>query len=153
MVSFTCPAQAEAATPPSFETLRAANVLYVTPQPGCGSLPDRDFTLAVNGALKELDLGVKIVIVDLSNLTSCSSDRLLGPLVVFWNRIRKQHGRMAICGLYKYGREVLRRTRLDLLWPVCDTREAAVDAVNRTKLPADCENLKATLDWIALPGF
>jgi hypothetical protein len=65
-------------------------------------------------------------VVDLSQTVACTSDRLLGPLVVIWNRVRKHDGEMSLCGLGHHGREVLKRTKLNTLWRIYASLEEAL---------------------------
>jgi hypothetical protein len=113
-----------------FEVERHDDTLIVSSLGSFNSIPDDAFTAEVNSLLESFEPDIKSVVVDLHNTRSCTSDRLIGPLIVLWNRVRGHHGKLAICGLCKYGREVLRRTRLHLVWTVCPTREDALQAVS-----------------------
>jgi hypothetical protein len=112
-----------------FSVERRKNTLIVSSLGPFNSLADEDFTDEVNGLLESFGPGIKSVVVDLHKTNACTSDRLIGPLIVLWNRVRNQHGKLAVCGLNKYAHEVLARTRLHLLWTVCPTREDALQAV------------------------
>ena len=54
---------------------------------------------------------------------------MLEWLIALWRRVRKGNGRMAICGVSDVGHEILRTTRLDTIWQLRDTRDAAIDFV------------------------
>ena len=56
----------------------------------------------------------------------------LGFFVKLWKRIRKVDGSMAFCNVSAHEQEVLRVTRLDTLWPVCTSREQAVEQLRQT---------------------
>jgi anti-anti-sigma factor len=55
----------------------------------------------------------------------------LGFFVKLWKRVRDRDGRMAFCGVSDHEREILRVTHLDGMWPICSSREEAVQAVER----------------------
>lgn len=110
---------------------RIQETLVVTPGRDLRSLSDAEFTAEVNVVLDAIDSGATAVVVDLVDTRSFSSDRLLGPLVVFWNRIRKRNGKLVLCNLCAHGCDVLARTNLDRLWPRCDSRDEALELVRR----------------------
>ncbi len=53
----------------------------------------------------------------------------LGFFLKLWKRIRSVDGKMAFCNVSPYEQEVLRLTRLDTLWPICGTREDALQCL------------------------
>jgi anti-anti-sigma factor len=67
-----------------------------------------------------------LVIVDLSH-TEFFGSGFIEVLFRVWNRIQqKQGGKLSLCGLQPYCREVLEVTHLDKLWPLHATRADAV---------------------------
>jgi len=46
-----------------------------------------------------------------------------------WQQISERGGMMAICNVSEMEREVLHVTRFDTLWPVCGSREDALEKV------------------------
>lgn len=66
------------------------------------------------------------VILDLS-VTEFFGSSFIEVLFRAWNRLQqKPGGKMALVGLGPYCREVLEITHLDKLWPMYDTRDAAL---------------------------
>lgn len=112
-----------------FEIQRVDHVLVVTPVKGFDALSDDAFTVEVFLLMDSIEPAVSAIVVDLEQTSACSSDKLLGPLVMLWKRVRKQRGAMAICNLSPYGLEVLRRTKLQSVWPICASRAEALQAV------------------------
>jgi hypothetical protein len=114
---------------PLFSVERKGTTLLISSQREFSGINEEQFAEEVSGLLNSFEPGVKSVVFDLHKTKVRSSDRLIGPLVVLWNRVRQHHGKLAVCGLCKYGFEVLRRTRLHLLWSVCPTCDEALRAV------------------------
>lgn len=69
------------------------------------------------------------VVLDLS-MTEFFGSSFIEVLFRAWNRLQhKPNGKMALVGLGTYCREVLEITHLDKLWPMHDTRAAALDSM------------------------
>lgn len=113
-----------------FEIEQCGDALVVSPIRGFDALSDEEFTLEVFLLMESIDPSVSAIVVDLSQTSACSSDKLLGPLVMLWKRARRHNGRLAICNLSPHGREVLRRTKLQSVWPICASRTEALQAVS-----------------------
>jgi len=109
-----------------FACEQVGRTLVVTPALGFHSLSDEAFSVEVYRLADAIHPDTNAIVVDLGQAGACSSDRLLGPLVMLWNRVRSKQGRLTVCGLCSHGREVLRRTKLDTVWTLSDTRAAAL---------------------------
>jgi anti-sigma B factor antagonist len=73
-----------------------------------------------------------MVVIDLSR-TEFFGSGFIEVLFRVWNRIQqKEGGRLALCALQPYCREVLEITHLDKLWPLYETRADAVAALNKS---------------------
>lgn len=68
------------------------------------------------------------VVVDFCR-TDYFGSSALGLFVRLWKRVRQRQGRMAMCNLSKHESEVLKITRLDEFWAICDTLEEATASV------------------------
>jgi anti-anti-sigma factor len=67
-----------------------------------------------------------LVVIDLTQ-TEFFGSGFIEVLFRVWNRIQqKQGGKMSLCGLQPYCREVIEVTHLDKLWPLHATRSEAV---------------------------
>jgi anti-sigma B factor antagonist len=70
-----------------------------------------------------------VVVLDLSNLRFFGS-ALIEGLFRAWNHLKaRPGGRLSLCGLTSYCREVVEITHLDQLWSIFETREDAVRAL------------------------
>lgn len=68
------------------------------------------------------------MILDLSTVEFFGSS-FIEALFRAWNRLNNgRKGRLVLCGVQDYCREVLEVTHLDRLWPIVPTRQAAIDA-------------------------
>jgi len=67
-----------------------------------------------------------VLLLDLSKTTFIGSS-FLGALVWAWKRLRDRQGRMALCHANQTCREVLHASKLDTIWEVYPTREAALE--------------------------
>lgn len=112
--------------------------LVITAERGYQQLGDRELANQVNRLLQLLDASVSGVVIDLGRTNECPTDRLLGPTAALWNRLGKQPGRLALCGLCEHGRQILERTRLDSVWQVCATRDEALSQVNKEPATKEC---------------
>lgn len=103
--------------------------LIVTPQT---DLRELDYPAIAAGASGILDLlgngTVKNVVLDFHK-TDYYGSTALGFFVKLWKRVRDCNGRMVFCGVSDNEREILKVTRLDGLWPICSSREEAINAV------------------------
>ncbi len=69
------------------------------------------------------------VALDLSH-TQFFSSSFIEVIFRTWNRLKaRPGGRLVLCGLTPYCREILEVTNLTHLWPVCPDRRAAVEAL------------------------
>lgn len=76
-----------------------------------------------------------LVVVDLSNVQFFGSS-FIELLFRARNHLNNRSGRLAICGLQGYCREVVEVAHLDQLWLVCDDRPAAIEALLSGEEPA-----------------
>jgi anti-sigma B factor antagonist len=75
-----------------------------------------------------------LVVLDLSQLRFFGS-ALIEALFRAWNHLKaRPGGRMSLCGLTSYCREVVEITHLDQLWSVFETRAEAVHALKSRAL-------------------
>lgn len=76
---------------------------------------------------------VRNVVVDCSASAGlgCAA---LGLLLRLWKTTRRCHGQFSMCSLSRENLDLLRVVKLDGLWPIYDSRAAAIDAVDRIEL-------------------
>jgi len=78
----------------------------------------------------------KHVIIDLFG-TDYYGSTALGFFVKLWKRVRDHGGRMAFCNMSAHELEVLKVTKLDTLWPLCENFEAAIVAIRSGAMKND----------------
>jgi anti-anti-sigma factor len=66
-----------------------------------------------------------LVVLDLQHVEFFSSS-FIELMFRLWKRLKSRDGRLAICNLHPYCREVIEITNLDSLWTICSTRDEAV---------------------------
>jgi anti-anti-sigma factor len=71
-----------------------------------------------------------LIVLDLSHLRFFGSG-FIEALFRAWNQLNARGGRLSLCGLTAYCREVVEITHLDQLWRVFPTREEAVRFVRQ----------------------
>ncbi len=113
----------------AFEVEREGQTLIVT---ALTDLRELDYPEVEAGARDILDLirdgTIKDVVLDFHK-TDYYGSTALGFFVKLWKRVRERDGRMAFCGVSDHEREILKVTNLDGLWPICSSREEALQAV------------------------
>ena len=77
-----------------------------------------------------VDQGYIRLVVDLSGVDVMNSSGL-GVLILLWDRLQKEGGRMIITGLRPLMYELFTRMRLDTLFPVADSRDEAVKLMDQ----------------------
>jgi anti-anti-sigma factor len=74
---------------------------------------------------------IKNVVIDL-NKTDYYGSTALGLFVKFWKRVTSRGGRMAFCNISDNERKILEIATLHRLWPICASRQEALEQVNAT---------------------
>ena len=74
------------------------------------------------------DPGIAAVLVDFDHVEYFDS-MLLDTLCRAWGRLRERNASMALCNLRDVSEEIVRRCRLDSLWPIYPSRKSAVEAL------------------------
>lgn len=100
--------------------------------------------IVANPALERLEFGLEeqaaalilkplrklenpLVIFDLSQVDNFGS-MFLALLIRCWKLVQAQGGAMSLSGVTPRARELLRVTSLDIVWPIYDTRQEAMEA-------------------------
>ena len=69
------------------------------------------------------------VVVDFEEIAFFGS-LMLGSLHIIWQHVKQCSGNMALCNVSPTGREVLEVAQFHKLWPICDSRTEAIEAVH-----------------------
>jgi anti-anti-sigma factor len=72
--------------------------------------------------------GIAAVLVDFDHVEYFDS-MLLDTLCQTWRHLRERKAAMALCNLRDVSEEIIRKCRLDTLWPVYPTRQSAIEAL------------------------
>lgn len=113
---------------PLTQVLKVGDVTVVEFGPRCELVEDQileplgaELLVAVRGAEPPQ------VVLDLSR-TKFFGSGFIEVLLRVWKELQhKPQARMILCGVQIYCREVLQITHLDQLWPIVDTRDAALE--------------------------
>jgi anti-anti-sigma factor len=103
--------------------------LVLTPASDLMELQTPHIDAGANEVFRRFDEdGCKNVVLDLHRADACGSSAL-GFFVRVWRRVSDRGGRMVVCNVSEHGKELLRITRLDCLWPRYASRAEALRAV------------------------
>jgi anti-anti-sigma factor len=112
-----------------FEVGRKGDTFIVTP---VGDLSEMNYARIEQESREILEIfkrsRLKNLVLDFQRSRYYGSTAL-AFFVKLWRAVSAQDGKMALCNLSDHEREVLAVTRLDSLWPVCSSREEALEAV------------------------
>jgi anti-anti-sigma factor len=72
--------------------------------------------------------GIKNVILDFGK-TDYYGSTALGFFMELWKRVTVRNGQMAFCNVSDHGNELLQITKPDHLWPICSSRNEALEAI------------------------
>lgn len=84
-----------------------------------------EFDALVAGLQRE---GTKEVVIDFGCISYFGSGTL-EALLHLWKQVTAAGGKMALCNVSDIGREIFSISRFDTVWPICNTRDAAIAAV------------------------
>jgi anti-anti-sigma factor len=112
-----------------FAVDRVGDTLVVTALADLGEL---EYPQIESGARHVYDLlndpSVRNTVLDFQQ-TAYYGSSALAFFVRLWKKVSTRHGRMAFCNLSHQEKEILRLTKLDSLWPICGSREEAMQTV------------------------
>lgn len=112
-----------------FEFQDNAGTLILSPTSDLSELELSYFDEEFRAVIRRLeDSGFRNVVLDFQG-TDYYGSTALGFFLKLWKRIRSVDGKMAFCNVSPHEQEVLRLTRLDTLWPICGTREDALQCL------------------------
>ena len=115
----------------AFDTDRTGRTLVLMPRGSVSSLAGEDVGSELNRLLEELcPPGPTNVVIDFAKAAYFGTV-MLGAMHLIWRRVRDQQGKMALCNLSEMGREILRVSGVDVLWPICLTREEALEEIEK----------------------
>ena len=106
------------------------DTVIVTPSTDLGEFGYEQLVAESQKAMDLLDQteGTRNAVINLQK-TDYFGSTALGVFVKLWKRVRKRDGHMAFCGMSEHEREIIAVTKLDQLWSICDSQEAALKEV------------------------
>ena len=116
-------------TPKTFSAESEGQTLIVVPLVNVSGLAEKDVRPELNRILEQLkETGPRNVIIDFAKI-SYFGTTMLEAMHAIWKCAREAGGRMALCNVSNMQREVLHVAGFDTLWPVCSSRQEALQAV------------------------
>lgn len=113
-----------------FSVETAGRTLVVSLNHNIGSFADADVQEELNVVLEAIETHKPAgLVIDFAGISYFGSS-ILEALRVIWNRHHGGEGPMALCNLETVGREIIEVSKFDTLWPICNTRVEAIDAVS-----------------------
>jgi anti-anti-sigma regulatory factor len=112
-----------------FATQRSGDTLIAIPGRGVGSLAGPEFAVDRANLVEEIrNPQVHCVVIDFAHVDYFGS-LLLDTLCMAWKHARECGAGMALCNVSPVGQEILRKAKLNMLWPVFPSQDQAVDAL------------------------
>lgn len=112
-----------------FLTEQDGNVLIIAPQGDVGSLDDQEIQADLSELLQQLRTCEPCsVLIDLEHAPYFGST-MLGALIKVWRHASGANGRVVVCNVSEFVRDILNVTKLDVVWPVFATRQQALEGL------------------------
>ncbi len=121
-----------------FEVEQLGETVVLTPTEDMGELHAAAVALGlqeVRGHLRHAEF--KNVVLDFQR-TDYFGSTVLNEFIHLWKEVRSRGGQMAFCGLSPHEREILKVTRLDHHWLVCESRNEALQQVQQAAKQTRC---------------
>jgi len=116
-----------------FAPERAGDVLIVALGQSLDSLGGSDLLEERAALLEEIrDPAIRAVVFDFASVEYFDS-LVLDTLCQVWKRLREREAKMALCNLSEVSAEILRMSRLDVLWRPHSSRLSALEALGSTE--------------------
>jgi anti-anti-sigma factor len=116
--------------PKLFDVQVEGQTMVVVCMISAGSLAGEDMSYELTGLLDRFENSdLRNVVIDLQKAAYFGTS-MLQVMTALWKRVRARGGKMALCNVSDMGREVLHVTRFDSLWPMCPSRDEALQVVN-----------------------
>lgn len=118
------------AAPNVFVVSQRGAALIISPLRNISSLAEEEVKQQWDDILAQLDQPeVKHVVFDFEKVNYFGSS-MLEAMLYLWKRISTDEGKMAVCNVSETATEILKLSRFDTIWPICASRQEALDLVN-----------------------
>jgi anti-anti-sigma factor len=108
------------------------DTVVITPSADLREFEFDQIEAAAEEILAEVDGGeVRNVVIDFRD-TDFYGSTALAFFVKLWKRVKSQGGNLAFCNVSLHEREILEITRLNTLWPLCETLDEALATVRQS---------------------
>lgn len=118
-------------TTKTFSAESEGRTLIVEPLVNVSGLAEKDVRPELDRILDQLrETETPNVVIDFAKI-SYFGTTMLEAMHRIWRCVREADGRMVLCNVSNMQREVLHVAGFDTLWPICDSRQEALEAVLR----------------------
>lgn len=115
--------------PRTFSVRSENDTLIVMALRDVGSLGEADVKPELDALLEQLrPPGPRNVVIDFAKVSYFGTS-MLRAMHAIWRHVCNVQGKMALCNVSDLGREVLQVSKFDTLWPVCSSRDEALETV------------------------
>lgn len=112
-----------------FDASSEGNTLVVASLSDAGGLVGEEMAYELTELLEQFEQSnLQNVVIDLTHSPYFGTS-MLQVMTALWKRVRARGGKMALCRLSDMGQEILHVTRFDSLWPICPSRDEALQTV------------------------
>jgi anti-sigma B factor antagonist len=134
-----------------FATERAGETLIAFPGGNVRSLAGPEFSVDRAALVEEIrHPEVRAVVVDFANVEYFGS-LLLDTLCMAWKHARECGAGMALCNVTPLGQEILRKAKLNVLWPVFPSRDQAIEALRTASSASDSASRRTSASRASAP--
>jgi anti-anti-sigma factor len=110
---------------------RDGDILIVTPAIDLGELNYGQFEEETKTVCQQLENEeLRHLVIDLRKCEYFGSSTI-NLFVRFWKMTKKHGGQIVLCGLSSVEREALRLANLETLWPICSSRDEALETIRK----------------------
>lgn len=108
---------------------RVENATFVEFDPSLKAISEPELDGIRVALLEAGEVEPPLVALDLEHVEFFSSS-FIELMFRLWNRLKARGGRFAMCNMQPYCKEVIEITNLHKLWPICDSREEALQVLS-----------------------
>lgn len=117
---------------PETQLSQQDEVTVVSFGPAVKSISESVLSSVSDPVLAAADAEPPLVALDLEHVEFFSSS-FIELMFRLWKRLKSRGGRLALCNLHPYCREIIEITNLDSLWILAGSRDEAVEALKASE--------------------